>query len=372
MTFAELALNTILQKPIQGIATSLVFLMEHRWIERLAGVDPAMYVEDPQQVYLAMQRAVGTCMIDQWIPENPLTMGQHGYQRDAHSATEGTNRVILDGIEIDSAESVVDHLERSAFPCLQRRVEAFDEGKYVSDMLRAHEQIQGLFGSSMLKVPYGEVMFPGFGYGMYGYEAYFSGYALYPEVMERHFSLQADLALRVNQAVAQAYVAGNLPPLHRLDHDMADSRGTLVDVRSLDRLWFPHFARCLKPLLDADVRLVWHCDGNLMQMVPRFIDVGIRGFQGFQYESGMDYEQICRMKSRDGDDLIIIAGVSVTTTLPYGNPHDVKRQLDWLVENGPRTGLFLGCSSSVTPGVPWANIQALVEGLQYYRERRRA
>jgi hypothetical protein len=104
-----------------------------------------------------------------------------------------------------------------------------------------------------------------------------------------------------------------------------------------------------------------------MEMVPRLLDVGFCGFQGFQYEDGMDYEKICRMKTRDGDELLIIAGVSVTRTLPHGTPGDVKRELAWLVGNGPKTGLFLACSSSVTPGVPWENIETLIEGLRYYR-----
>jgi hypothetical protein len=55
-----------------------------------------------------------------------------------------------------------------------------------------------------------------------------------------------------------------------------------------------------------------------------------------------------------------------------GAPDDVKRELAWLVENGPKTGLFLACSSSVTPGVPWENIATLVEGLHYYRAHGRA
>ena len=50
---------------------------------------------------------------------------------------------------------------------------------------------------------------------------------------------------------------------------------------------------------------------------------------------------------------------------------DVKRELAWLVENGPKTGLFLAATSSITPGVPWDNIKTLVEGLKYYRQRGR-
>ena len=64
---------------------------------------------------------------------------------------------------------------------------------------------------------------------------------------------------------------------------------------------------------------------------------------------------------------MIWAGVSVTRTLPFGTPADVRSELDWLVRHGPHAGLFLGASSSITPGVPWENLDALIEGLAYYR-----
>jgi hypothetical protein len=41
--------------------------------------------------------------------------------------------------------------------------------------------------------------------------------------------------------------------------------------------------------------------------------------------------------------------------------------MHFLVENGPRTGLFLGASSSIAPGVPWENLKTFVEGLHHYR-----
>ena len=60
-----------------------------------------------------------------------------------------------------------------------------------------------------------------------------------------------------------------------------------------------------------------------------------------------------------------VAGVSVTRTLPKGSSADVKREMAWLVEKGPRMGLFLSCASTVTRGVPWGNIWTLIEGLKY-------
>ncbi|HPD13323.1 MAG TPA: uroporphyrinogen decarboxylase family protein [Planctomycetota bacterium] len=368
----RLALDTILRRPTRGIPTWMLHIMEHSTIERLAGAASGEYRRDPSRVYLAMQRAVGACMIDQFIPDNPLSMGAQGFESHEKGATTGAERVVLDGLEITGPEAVAEHLERFEFPRLRKAAAEFDEARRTADILRGEAAVQATLGPDILKAPYAVARFPCFRYGAYGYAPYFMAYALYPEVMERDFSLQADLALRNNRAVARAYREGNLPPLLRLDHDMADSRGTLVDVRSLDRLWFPHFTRCLEPLVRSDVRLIWHCDGNLMEMVPRLLDVGLRGFQGFQYECGMDYERICRMKAKDGSELVILAGVSVSTTLPYGTPDDVRRELRWLVEAGPRTGLFLGASSSITPGVPWHNLRALVEGLAYYRARGRS
>lgn len=86
----------------------------------------------------------------------------------------------------------------------------------------------------------------------------------------------------------------------------------------------------------------------------------------------MDYERICAMKGREGQELLVIAGISVSRTLPFGTPAQVRDELAWLVDKGPRQGLFLGASSSVTPGVPWENIQTLIEGFNHYRARGRA
>lgn len=102
-----------------------------------------------------------------------------------------------------------------------------------------------------------------------------------------------------------------------------------------------------------NAQLAW--DTN--RRVLRLLECGLRGFQGFQYEDGMDYPKICAMKDRDGRELLIIAGVSVTRTLPHGTPADVRDEMKFLVEHGPRQGLFLNASSSIAPGVPWENLK---------------
>jgi hypothetical protein len=369
---AQLTLDTINQKPVRGIPAWLINPMEHSIIDRLAGVEPGTYVQKPSETYLAMQKAVGTGLMDQWLAENPLSMGARGYEGASHGATTGAHEIVVDGMVIDSPETAVDHVEKFVFPQLKAAVASVEEDAHVRRMIEGERAMQEMLGPNMLKVPYGGIGFPGFAYGTYGYVNYFSACALYPEVLEKWFSLQADVCILHNRATARAYQEGSLPPLNRLDHDMADSRGTLVRPDWLDKYWFPHFARSLEPMLKTNVKMIWHCDGNLMEMVPRLLDCGVVGFQGFQYEDGMDYEKICKMKTRDGEDLVIVGGSSVTRTLPFGTPDDVVREMKWLVEKGPKTGLFLGGSSSIAPGVPWENMKALVEGFAYYRKHGRA
>ncbi len=94
---ARLALDTILQRPAKGIPSWLINVMEHACIERLAGTAPGSYRRDPETVYLAMQCAVGTCLLDQYIPDNPLTMGDRGYEGSARGATTGAARIVVDG-----------------------------------------------------------------------------------------------------------------------------------------------------------------------------------------------------------------------------------------------------------------------------------
>lgn len=373
---ARLAWDAIRMKPTRGIPGWVVHVMDVPFVEEMTGHRPGDFPADPHKVYLALQKLAGACYVDQYIPENPLTMGQDGYESATpRSATTGAEEIVVDGMVIDSPEAVIEHMERFLFPARARQIESFDpdDPANIDSLIAAEAATQRRFGADLLKGPYGGGFqsFPGLHYGSYGYANYFMAYALYPEVMQRDFAQQADLGMLKNRAAARAIVSGGLPRMLRLDHDMADSRGTLVDIKSLDAIWFPHFARAIQPFLDAGVRLLWHCDGNLMQMVPRLIEAGVGGFQGFQYEDGMDYPRICRMTDRGGGPLFIVAGVSVTTTLPFGSRQDVIDQMKWLVANGPEVGLMLGCSSSIVPRTNRENIKAFIEGLHYYREHGR-
>lgn len=357
--------DTIAGQEVCGYPTGFMNIMEHAFLERISGLP--RYKDDYLNVYRTAQEKMGVDFIDQWIPDNPLTMQEDGYRDTELTATTGAQQIVLDGMEIAGPEDVCDHMEKFYFPRLRAAIAAFDESARIREIGLGEYLQQQQMGEAFLKTGYSFVHFPTFHYTEYGYENYFCAYALEPALMEQAFTLEADLARLNNRAAAKAYERYHLPKLYRLDHDMTDSRGTLVNIRSMETLWFPQLYRALEPMLKTDVTMIWHCDGNIMPMIPYLLDCGIRGFQGFQYEDGVDFAKLCSLKAKDNTPLFIWGGSSVTRTLPMGTPEDVRKELRYLVENHGNSRLALGCSSSVAPGVPWENIQTLLEGLAYYR-----
>jgi len=292
-------------------------------------------------------------------------MGDKGYEN--HNVGASTGNLYIDGILIDSPESVAEHIESIEIPRYTEALSNFDPLSVEQETINHESQIQKTLGPDILKVGYGQLHFPMLGYYTYGYENYFGAFALFPDLIDKLFTVQADYFEKHNVAVVKGYQRANLPLYHLLDHDMADSRGLLTGLKPLERCWLPCFERCIRPAVNAGFALLWHCDGNLMEFLHPLLECGVNGFQGFQYEDGMDYIKICKLKTKDGRSMVIEAGVSVTRELPYGAPADIKTQVDFLVENGPKTGLTLQLSSSCTPGTPLENIKTCIEALQYYR-----
>jgi len=157
---AQLALDTILQNPVEGIPSCGPNIMEHTHLERIAGCEPGSYVCNPEKVYLACQRNLGTNVIIQWIPDNPLSMGSAGYDGAAHGATTGADRIILDGMEIDTPEAVIEHLEKFVFQRLIDATRSFDEGARARQIVADEVQVQSTLGPGILKTPYGVIGFP--------------------------------------------------------------------------------------------------------------------------------------------------------------------------------------------------------------------
>lgn len=194
-------------------------------------------------------------------------------------------------------------------------------------------------------------------YGKFGYEAYFTAIGLYPKAIGRLYWESATIARVRNEILATLISEYDLPPVLFTGHDICNNAGPMCSMSFLKEYYFPEEKYALEPLLEAGIRVVRHCDGNVMPILDDSIVVGYTGFQGFQYECDIDVRKIASLRTITGEDLIFFAGMNVTRTLPFGDTQDIRNEIDFVLDytDGGR-GLFFFTSSSIGPEVPVENI----------------
>jgi uroporphyrinogen decarboxylase len=133
----------------------------------------------------------------------------------------------------------------------------------------------------------------------------------------------------------------------------------MVNPDFLRQYYFPTVRLSIEPLLDAGVRLIHHCDGDVRPLIDDFLSLGFSGLQGFQYELGIHPYDLRHKLAMDGRPLLFFASLSVSRTLPFGTPDDVRREVDWwhALTDGGR-GMFLFTSNVTGPEVPPENLLA--------------
>ena len=196
-------------------------------------------------------------------------------------------------------------------------------------------------------------------YTEYGYIAFLSACALYPEAVGKIWWAKSLPSRERAKILVRLYREYDLVPLLFCGEDLCNNQGPMVAPEMLREHYFPTVRMITEPLVDAGIRLVHHCDGDIRPLLGDFISAGFGGLQGFQYELGLDPYEFRKLRSLRGEELIMFAGLSVSRTLPFGTPDDVRDEVDYFFDftDGGR-GLFLFTSNVTGIEVPPENIRA--------------
>lgn len=194
-------------------------------------------------------------------------------------------------------------------------------------------------------------------YFTYGYTAFLAATGLYPDAVERIWWEDGIYRRACNKILAGLIHEMDLPPLFFSGHDICYNSGPMCSPDYLRKAYWPHVKYALEPFLEADIRLVHHCDGNVMPIIDDMIEAGFSGFQGFQYEVGVDPYELAKRRSLKGEKMLFMAGLSCSRTLPFGTEADIKEEIDFIfdyTEGGH--GLFLFPSNVTGVETPPENI----------------
>lgn len=366
MTGIERALRALNFEPTDRVPIMGGFLAHAEIMREVTGLDP---FAEPQRTAIETARRLGADVIIQVVVPKR--------KQDSTTMPGGRESLFTARAEptpYGSPEDVVAHV-RSLPPPEQVRRD-FDFEAYYEHIVEGQRAGQEACGDDILWLQYAAARdCPFMYYSQFGYENYYMALALYPEQMARLFRHGAEHSRCCNEVVAQAVTEGRLRPFVYMGQDICDNRGPMISLEMLDRLYFPCLRHCLEPLNEADVRIIWHSDGNINPIIERLLDCGIDGFQGLQEDRHLPPEQtvrldrLAKMRARTGRPLILFGSVSVRDVLPRGSEDEVRADVQRCIDAaGRRGGFVLAPTSTAGPDIPRRNIYVFYEhGIRYGR-----
>jgi uroporphyrinogen decarboxylase len=125
--------------------------------------------------------------------------------------------------------------------------------------------------------------------------------------------------------------------------DMASNQGPLFSPRTADEVLVPVWAEMVGAFRAAGARkIILHSDGNIGPLLDRFIEIGFDGINPVEPKAGLD---VVALRKRYGNRLALLGGLDNAHTLPRGDPDEVRRHVQRLVEIGREGGVVAGMHS---------------------------
>ncbi|MBI4026308.1 MAG: hypothetical protein HY360_15090 [Verrucomicrobia bacterium] len=150
-----------------------------------------------------------------------------------------------------------------------------------------------------------------------------------------------------------------------LGDDVASQRGMLMSAAMWRRWLKPRLARVVAAAKAArpDVLVLYHSYGDVTSIILDLIEIGVDILNPVQPEC-MDPVAI---KKKYGERLSFWGTIGTQTTMPFGTPEDVRREICARIETvGKGGGLLIAPTHVVEPEVPWENILAFAEAVKEF------
>jgi uroporphyrinogen decarboxylase len=174
-----------------------------------------------------------------------------------------------------------------------------------------------------------------------------------PGIIEMLFDRFMEYSVGITQAAAERDVDFLL-----LDDDLCDNNGFLVDPAFIRDQWRWRTESIIRPFMSRGLPVVYHCCGNLRQVIPLAIGLGISAVHPIQPTCNDIYEY----KKQYGKDLSFVGNIDLAGVLTRGTPDqvrsDTRRHIASLSKGG---GYVVASSHSITDDVPPENYMAMIE-----------
>lgn len=174
---------------------------------------------------------------------------------------------------------------------------------------------------------------------------------VYLEIMRARFEFFCEVQRRILEA------AGGLIDFCHSGEDFGNQRGPMIGLPIFERHFAAKYGKYFDMVHSYGARTMMHMCGCVEKFLPRLIEIGLDVYDVVQPTTpAMD---ITVLQGRFGDKLTFCGSICVQTTLAWGTPEDVEREVRRRLILFPKGGLFLGPTHAVQAGSPLENILAM-------------
>ena len=189
----------------------------------------------------------------------------------------------------------------------------------------------------------------------------------FPEIVRLMFTKQGiverilDGLHKIRMEEARLLCEGGVEIIYDGD-DVGTQKGMMMSLQMWRRFLKPRYAELINLCHRGGVFFHFHSDGWIEPIIPDLIEIGVDILNPVQPEC-MDPVKI---KELYGDRLCFDGTVGVQSTLPFGTPEDIAKEVKERISTIGPTGLILGPTHAMQPDVPVENILALYKTAQKY------
>ena len=153
---------------------------------------------------------------------------------------------------------------------------------------------------------------------------------------------------------------GDLVQFYWCGDDFSTQRGLMISPHAWRRFFRPLYRKMFDLVKAHGVKVWFHSCGTFPQVLPDLVDLGMDVWETVQVH--LEGNDPVRLKADSGRHLTFFGAISCQTTLPFGSPEDVRREVRERVRVlGKGGGYICGPDHSIQKNMPAENLAALYD-----------
>jgi uroporphyrinogen decarboxylase len=179
-----------------------------------------------------------------------------------------------------------------------------------------------------------------------------------PGVLEAAITRIQDFLLEEMKRAMQA--CAGLVQFYWCGDDFSTQRGIMISPSDWRRFLRPTYAKMFALVKSFGLKVWFHSCGTFRDVLPDLVDMGMDVWETVQ--AHLQGNDPAGLKRDFGRHICFFGGISCQTTLPFGTPDDVRREVRERVRVlGKGGGYICGPDHSVQKNMPAENLAALFD-----------